>query len=127
MQGKDLTPVSLAFVGDALYSLRVREYYIREGYRQGKKLQELSKNYVSAVGQYRVYQRLNSAGFFTEEEQEIFRRGRNHIGHIPRNGDKKTYEVATGLETLCGYWYLCEPQRVEAFFLKVFEGGIENE
>lgn len=127
MNLQSLNPVSLAFIGDAVYSLYVREYYVIQGYRQGKKLQELSKNYVSAAGQSKVYRRLSEADWFTQDEKDIFRQGRNHIGHIPRNGDRCSYEIATGIECLCGYWYLFARERLKDFFEMVFQGGIENE
>lgn len=127
MKVSDFNPVSLAFLGDSLYSLKVREYYLLQGYRNGKILQELSKNYVSASGQSKVYYRLLANNFFTATELELFKMGRNHIGHIPKNGERNTYMVATGLECLCGYWYLFDKGRIESFFCEVFKGGLKNE
>ena len=54
MDPKDLNPISLSFLGDAIYSLKIREYYIRCGYRQGNVLQQLSKRYVSAEGRQQL-------------------------------------------------------------------------
>ena len=65
--------------------------------------------------------------FFNEEELEVFKRGRNAIGHIPKNGDLKTYTIASGIEAITGYLYLEDSKRLDEFFDKVFEGGIENE
>ena len=64
---------------------------------------------------------------FNEEELDIYRRGRNHITHIPKNGDRLTYQCATGLEAICGYLYLTDKNRLEEFFDEVFKGGIDNE
>ncbi|MDD6004818.1 MAG: Mini-ribonuclease 3 [Erysipelotrichaceae bacterium] len=127
MDRNDLTGVTLSFLGDAVYSLRVREYYLKQGYRQAKMLQKLCTNYVSAKGQTKVYERLLKDNFFNEEELEVFKRGRNAIGHIPKNGDLKTYTIASGIEAITGYLYLEDSKRLDEFFDKVFEGGIENE
>ena len=70
---------------------------------------------------------MNDQNFFNEDELEAYKRGRNHISHIPKNGDLLTYECASGLEAICGYLYLTDKDRLEEFFDKVFEGGIYNE
>lgn len=127
MDPKDLNPISLSFLGDAIYSLKIREYYIRCGYRQGNVLQQLSKRYVSAEGQKKVYERLQKNGFLTEKENEVFKSGRNHITHIPKNVSRLSYEIATGLETLCGYLYLFDKDRCEELFTEILKGGEENE
>ncbi|MBR3150718.1 MAG: Mini-ribonuclease 3 [Erysipelotrichaceae bacterium] len=127
MDPKDLNPISLSFLGDAIYSLKIREYYIRCGYRQGNVLQQLSKRYVSAEGQKKVYERLQKNGFLTEKENEVFKSGRNHITHIPKNVSRLSYEIATGLETLCGYLYLFDKDRCEKLFTEILKGGEENE
>ena len=77
--------------------------------------------------QLAIDNKLRYDSFFTEEELEVFKRGRNNIGHIPKNGDRATYECASGLEAVCGYLYLTDKERLDAFFEKVFEGGIDNE
>ena len=118
---------SLSFIGDAVFTLRVREYFVEKKYQSSKSLQALCNGYNSAKGQTKVFRRLNDEGFFTAEELEVYKRGRNNIGHIPKNGDLATYECASGLEAICGYLYLQDKQRLEEFFKKVFEGGIHNE
>ena len=118
---------SLAFIGDAVYTLRVREYFVSHHYQSSKSLQKLCNGYNSARGQYRTYSRLKDEGFFSESELEIFKRGRNNISHIPKNGDLLTYETASGLEAICGYLYLTDKERLEVFFDRVIEGGIYDE
>lgn len=127
MNKNDLTGTDLSFLGDAVYSLKVREFYLLKGYRKAKMLQSLCTNYVSANGQVKVYNRLLNDNFFNEVELEVFKRGRNGIGHIPKNGNLKSYMIASGLEAIVGYLYLEDQERMELFFDKVFEGGIENE
>ena len=81
----------------------------------------------SAKGQTETWFRLKEASFFTEKEEEIFKRGRNAIRHIPKNGDLMTYETASGLEAVCGYLYLTDRERLEAFFEAVFRGEENDE
>lgn len=127
MNSNEVSATSLSFIGDAIYSLKVREYYVSCGYMQGKKLQELSKRYVSARGQTKVFNRLLEAHFFNDDDLTIFKRGRNAISHIPKNGDLVSYQIASGVEALCGYYYLFDQERMNLFFDEMFKGGEENE
>lgn len=127
MDIKEVSANSLSFIGDAVFTLRVREFFIMNKYQSSKTLQQLCNAYNSAKGQYKVFNRLNDQGFFNEDELDTYKRGRNHISHIPKNGDLLTYECASGLEAICGYLYLTDRDRLEVFFDKVFEGGIYNE
>ena len=61
-----------------------------------------------------------------EKEEEIFKRGRNHITHIPKNGDLLSYETASGLEAICGYLYLTDKDRLEKLFECIFEGELDE-
>lgn len=127
MDIKDISSNSLSFIGDSVFTLYVRCYFVNNHYQSSKSLQKLCNGYNSASGQMKVFNRLMNDNFFNEKELEIFKRGRNHIRHIPKNGDLITYEIASGLEAICGYLYLTDKDRLEVFFDKVFEGGINNE
>lgn len=126
MDIKEVSANSLSFIGDAVYTLAVREYFISNKYQSSKSLQKLCNGYNCAKGQTKVFNRLNDNGFFTSEELEAYKRGRNHISHIPKNGDRLSYECASGLEAICGYLYLTDKKRLKEFFKEVFKGGIEN-
>lgn len=126
MDIKEVSSNSLSFIGDAVFTLRVREYFITNHYQSSKTLQKLCNGYNCAKGQTRVFNRLNDAGFFTEDELDAYKRGRNHITHIPKNGDLVTYQCASGLEAITGYLYLSDKKRLEEFFTEVFKGGIDN-
>ena len=126
MNIKEVSANSLSFIGDAVYTLAVREYFISNKYQSSKSLQKLCNGYNCAKGQTKVFNRLNDNGFFTSEELEAYKRGRNHISHIPKNGDRLSYECASGLEAICGYLYLTDKKRLKEFFKEVFKGGIEN-
>lgn len=127
MDIKEYSSNSLAFIGDAVYTLYVRQFFLDKKYQSAKSLQKLCNGYNCAKGQTKTFERLNGEGFFTEEELSVYKRGRNCITHIPKNGDRKSYQCATGLEAVTGYLYLTDRDRLEVFFNRVFEGGIENE
>ncbi len=127
MDLKECSSNSLSFIGDAVFTLHVRQYFIEHRYQSPAVLQRLCNGYNSAKGQTKVFERLDKEGFFTKEELDVYKRGRNAIGHIPKNGDRQTYECASGLEAICGYLYLTDTDRLAVFFEKVFEGGVHNE
>lgn len=127
MDIKDISSNSLSFIGDAVFTLRVREYFVSNKYQSSKSLQVLCNGYNSAKGQTKVFKRLNDNNFFSEDELDAYKRGRNHISHIPKNGDRLTYECASGFEAIVGYLYLSNKERLEELFIEVFKGGINNE
>ena len=127
MDIKEISANSLSFIGDAVFTLRVREYFITNKYQSSKSLQKLCNGYNCAAGQTKVFNRLYEQEFFNKEELEAYKRGRNHISHIPKNGNRTTYECASGLEAITGYLYLTNKDRLEEFFNEVFKGGINNE
>jgi Uncharacterized protein conserved in bacteria len=99
----------LAFLGDAVLSLHVRKHLLLLGYTKAKDLQEKSVCFVSAKAQAAFLEKLLKDSYLTEEELEIYKRGRNHNGHtIPKNTEMAVYRKASGLEALFGYWYLEE-------------------
>lgn len=102
---KQLSPVTLAFVGDAVYSLYVRE---GEVLSHDAKLIELQKNTskkVSAVGQSELLKRVEK--LFTQEEEEIYHRGRNAKKTTrSKNASVIDYNRSTGFEAVLGFLYL---------------------
>ena len=106
-QPKELNGSVLAFVGDAILSLKVRTLLVEKGYTKPKDLQELSVRYVSAKAQAKFVHRLIEENELNEEELLIYKRGRNFKSDsVPKNTDVTTYRCATGYEALWGYWYL---------------------
>ena len=98
---------TLAFLGDAVWSLEVRNSLLKEGQGQGKILQKKSISFVSAKAQARFYEILHDEGFFSQEEEEWYRLGRNnHGGATPKNTDVQTYRMSTGFEAILGAHYL---------------------
>ena len=98
---------TLAFIGDAVMTLRVREKLVKEGYQRPNDLQKMTAQYVSAKAQANYLNELMNNNFFDEEEIEIIKRGRNaQTKTIAKNADVITYRLATGFEAIVGYYYL---------------------
>lgn len=127
MDIKEVSSNSLSFIGDAVYTLHVREYFVNSKFQASNKLQYLCNKMNSAKGQMEAFEKLKEKGFFSEEELNAFKRGRNNIRHIPKNGDKHSYEVASGLEAIVGYLYLTDKKRMEELFEEIFFGVNKDE
>jgi len=104
---KQLHSLTLAYIGDAVLELRVREYLLNKKKVRPNQLHWHSTAYVSAKAQAAALHELMAVNFFTEEELSVLRRGRNaKPGTIPKNTDVHTYRQSTALEALIGYHYL---------------------
>ena len=101
-----MNPITLAYIGDAVYELYIREFLINLKMVKVKDLQNESLMYVSAKSQRRCLENLIESNFLTEEEIDIYKRGRNAHGRKNSNTDIITYKIATGLECLIGDLYL---------------------
>ena len=110
------SPLTLAFLGDAVYSLLVRNMLSLQENKPTGKLHKESVKYVNAAFQSKMIKELLPV--LTENETAVFKRGRNsHSAHAPKNQDAGDYRYATGLETLYGYLYLCgNSQRIKELF-----------
>ena len=116
---------TLAFLGDAAWSLTVRRKLIESGNGKGSVLQKKTIRYVSANAQASFYDALHAKGFFTEEEEEIFRRGRNdNAGTVPKSASVADYRKATGFEAVIGMLELTNNRnRSETIWEQVNETG----
>lgn len=100
-------PVTLAFVGDAVYSLYVREKLVKAGEDKPGVYQKAASAAVSARGQNELLKKIEP--LFTEEEAEIFRRARNSRKNSKaKNATAAEYNRSTGFEAVVGYLYLTE-------------------
>ena len=113
MDINNINVIVLAYLGDAIYEVYIRESLINKGINKVERLQEESVKYVSAKGQAKILDNLISTGILTEEESDIVKRGRNYKRSAhPKNTDIVTYKYATGFETLIGYLYLTNKDRL---------------
>ena len=98
-------PVALAFVGDAVYSLYVREKLVKSGEDKPAIYQKAAARAVSARGQNDLLQSIEP--LFTTEEADIFRRARNaKKGSKAKSASVAEYNRSTGIEAVIGYLYL---------------------
>ena len=107
---------ALAYLGDSVIEICVREYLVRSGYSSSAKLNKKALDFVRAPMQAQAMK--NLLPHLTEEEEAVFKRGRN-IGHTntPRSSTVAEYRVATGMETLFGYLHLAGKQdRIKELF-----------
>ena len=96
---------AMAYLGDSVIEVWVRERLVRSGLPASRELNAASLNYVTAPRQAAAMK--NILPLLDEEEAAIFRRGRN-LGHtnLPKNATASEYRSATGMETLMGYLHL---------------------
>lgn len=99
-----LPPLTLAYVGDAVYELYVRQHLLVSGKIRVKGLHEAAVSYVRAGAQAAVLREFLPG--LSELEQEVVRRGRNAKGQNPRRIDPAEYAMATAFEALVGYLHL---------------------
>ncbi|WP_277668255.1 Mini-ribonuclease 3 [Caproiciproducens galactitolivorans] len=102
---KQLSPLTLAFIGDGVFDLLVRERLVCQGNCPVNALHKSAVAQVCCKAQAEASKKL--LPLLTEEETEVFRRGRNaHVNHVPKNSSIADYHAATAFEALFGYIYL---------------------
>lgn len=121
----DMNVLALAYMGDSIYEVYIREYLIKNNIVKVDDLQKESIKFVSAKGQACFLKQLILEDFFNQEELNIIYRARNHkCNHKPKNTDIITYKTATGLEALIGYLYFKENKdRIDEIMSKIIEMG----
>ncbi len=99
------SPLTLAYIGDAIYDLVIRTIVVERGNSPANKLHKQTVTYVNARVQAKMIDALESE--LTEEEMAVYHRGRNAKSYTAaKNASIIEYRKATGLEALCGYLYL---------------------
>lgn len=104
-RANEYSPLTLAFIGDGVYDLLVREYLVTQANRPVGELNRLKVSMVCCKAQAETAKALMP--ILTEEELSVYKRGRNATTSCtPKNSTKAEYHSATGLEALFGYIYL---------------------
>ncbi|EEG76889.1 Mini-ribonuclease 3 [Dethiobacter alkaliphilus] len=120
----NLSPLMLAYVGDAVFELFVRQKLSRQKALPVRQLHRRATRLVRAEGQDAALGQIEP--LLSEEEAEIVRRGRNTKSRVPKNADMAAYRRATGFEALLGWLYLNgEHHRLEEL-LDAIEMGEES-
>jgi len=100
---------TLAYLGDAVYEVIVREKIVTERPGDAGRAHHTAVRYVSASGQAKAAKAMLAEGFLTEEEERIYKTARNHRSMSrPQNADPREYKIATGFEALMGFLYLSD-------------------
>ena len=100
-----LSPLTWAYVGDAIYELYIRTNLVNNTKLKPHKLHIESIKYVKAKAQADILKRIE--GTLTDEEKDIVRRARNAENHhLPKNADPADYMYSTAFEGLIGFLYL---------------------
>ena len=116
---KQLSPLNLAFIGDCVYEMLVRETLVTDANRPVNDLHRESVKFVSAKAQTAAFEKIKD--ILTEEEIAVYKRGRNaKVGHSPKSATEGEYHCATGVEALFGYLYLTERlDRIKELFSEI--------
>lgn len=107
MNTDEINTLALAYLGDSVYELLIRDFFIKKGINKVNNLQNKVVKYVSAQSQAKYINYLLNNNKLNDDEISIVKKGRNaKVNSHPKNTDILTYKWATALETLFGYLYI---------------------
>ena len=116
MDFMQISASALAYLGESVLEVLIREALVLKGYEKSSKLNSEALKYVTAVNQAKAF--ANIEGVLNENEAQIFRRGKNssHL-NIPKSASAIEYKTATGFEAIFGYLRLCgNEERIRELF-----------
>lgn len=104
---RTLSPLTLAYLGDAVYELVIRTILVEKGNCPVNRLHKKASSLVKASAQSAIMEVIETE--LTEEEHAVYKRGRNaHSATMAKHASMADYRRATGFEALMGYLYLKE-------------------
>lgn len=102
---RSYSPLTLAYIGDAVYEIIIRTILVKKGNCPVNQLHHRASSLVKAAAQSEIIRVIDPV--LTEEERSVYKRGRNaHSGTMAKNASMGDYRRATGFEALVGYLYL---------------------
>lgn len=118
---KMMSPLQLAYIGDAIYEVFVRTHILMNNNKNVNRLHRLAIKYVKADAQAKFYHEIQE--YLTEDERRIVKRGRNSkVATVPKNANLTDYKYATGFESLIGYLYLTgNTERLEYIYKLIMD------
>ncbi len=120
MTPEELNGLTLAYLGDAVLEIMVREKVIETGYTDVGKLNNMARTFVKATEQSNALN--NILPLLDEEEMSFFKRGRNTKGNTPKSASTVEYRRATGFEALFAFLYLKgRTERLKFLFDKAYQ------
>ncbi len=116
-----LSPLTLAFVGDSVYDLLVRQHLVTLANRPVKELNAMKVTLVNCKSQAESAKIIMDS--LSEDELDVYKRGRNvKVNSASKHSSLADYHSATGLEALFGYLYLSgNTDRIKELFLMILE------
>ena len=120
--------ITLAYIGDAVYEVYIREHLIKNGIAKVEELQKEAVKYVSAKSQAKILTYLMNNNLLTACELDVVMRGRNYkrTSH-PKNTDIITYKLSSGFEAMIGYLYLNNyKERIDLIMSYILGGNYEE-
>ena len=123
MDPKLYNGLTLAYIGDSIYELRIRSYVLSLGLTKVNDLNKKATFYTCGQGQSKAMHKLLEINFLTEEEISFFKKGRNSsVKKIRKNITRSDYLEGTGFESLIGYLYLSDNlKRMDEIITKTIE------
>jgi ribonuclease-3 family protein len=101
------SPLALAYIGDSVFDLMIKTHYVEKANKQAEKYHREVSRIVKAVTQAKVVDYLVAEELLSQEELDIYKRGRNATSHTKaKNASVIEYRKATGFEAVFGYLYL---------------------
>ncbi|MDO4623563.1 MAG: ribonuclease III domain-containing protein [Eubacteriales bacterium] len=123
---KQYSPLTLAYIGDAVFELVIRTMLVREANTAVNKLHRRASGMVNAGAQSKMIGILEP--YFTEEEASVYHRGRNAKAYThAKNAGIQDYRRATGFEAVCGYLYLKKDWKRLLELIRIGLEGPEHE
>ncbi|MBQ7964605.1 MAG: ribonuclease III [Ruminococcus sp.] len=116
-----LSPLTLAFVGDSVYDLLVRQHLVSLANRPVKELNQMKVTLVNCKSQADAVKVIIDC--LSEDELDVYKRGRNvKVNTASKHSSLADYHAATGLEALFGYLYLSSnTERIKELFTLILE------
>ncbi len=122
---RSYSPLTLAYIGDAIYDLYIRTIIVRQGNAQANKLHKKASALVKAGTQAELVNILEPV--FTPEEEAVFKRGRNAKSYTTaKNATMGEYRRATGFEAVLGYLYLTKQYNRIIDLIKIGLEGLHD-
>lgn len=125
MTPEELNGAALAYLGDAVLEIMVRQKVLESGYTNAGKLNEFARLFVTAKAQSEAVDKI--IDLLDEEELSFFKRGKNAKVNRPKSATAVEYAKATGLEALFAYLYMKEKKdRLDQLFLAAYKERFEE-
>ncbi len=118
-----LSPLTLAFVGDSVYDLLVRQHLVTLANRPVKELNKMKVTLVNCKSQAESMKSI--LDILSDDELDVFKRGRNvKVNSASKHSSLADYHTATGLEALFGYLYLIgNTDRIKELFMLIIKNS----